>query len=132
MSSVKRITPIIVVERIEPCLPFWKDRLGFVATAEVPHGDALGFVILEKDGLEVMYQSRASVGDDVPAMTPLVAGQTSTLFIEISDVAAVERAMAGIEILIPRRRTFYGSDEFFVRAPCGTVVGFAEMGAVAP
>lgn len=29
------------------------------------------------------------------------------------------------EVVVPRRRTDYGMDEIFVRAPCGTVVGFA-------
>jgi hypothetical protein len=28
-------------------------------------------------------------------------------------------------VLVPRRQTFYGMDEIFVRPPCGTVVGFA-------
>ena len=43
---VKKLTPILTVESIEPCLPFWMDALGFTKTVEVPHGDALGFVIL--------------------------------------------------------------------------------------
>jgi hypothetical protein len=27
--------------------------------------------------------------------------------------------------VVPRRQTFYGMDEIFVQAPCGTVVGIA-------
>ncbi|MEZ4456819.1 MAG: hypothetical protein R2882_09755 [Gemmatimonadales bacterium] len=34
-------------------------------------------------------------------------------------------AMAGADVVVPRRQTFYGMDEIFVRAPCGTLVGFA-------
>ena len=33
--------------------------------------------------------------------------------------------LAGVEPVVPRRQTFYGMDEIFVRAPCGTVVGLA-------
>ncbi len=33
--------------------------------------------------------------------------------------------LEGIEVVVPRRTTFYGADEIFVRAPCGTLVGFA-------
>ena len=57
---VKRITPVLYVKEIEPCIPFWVDRLGFKKTAEVPDGDRLGFVMLEKGGLEIMYQTFSS------------------------------------------------------------------------
>src|SRR6202158_5016441 len=64
--NVKRITPVLFVKEIEPVLPFWVDDLGFTKTIEVPHGDSLGFVALQKGNTEVMYQSYASVGEDMP------------------------------------------------------------------
>ena len=39
---MKKLTPVFVVERIEPCLGFWTDRLDFEKTVEVPEGDGLG------------------------------------------------------------------------------------------
>src|SRR5438876_348213 len=44
MPTMKKLTPVIIVEQIEPCLPSWLDRLGLQKTAEVPEGDKLGFV----------------------------------------------------------------------------------------
>jgi hypothetical protein len=69
---LKRISPVLMVTRIEPCLAFW-EALGFDRTTDVPHGDHLGFVILEKNGLEVMYQTKDSVAGDVPSLaaTPM-------------------------------------------------------------
>ncbi len=52
--TVKRLTPILVVEEIEPSIEFWVDRLGFEKTMEVPEGDKLGFAAFAKDGFEVM------------------------------------------------------------------------------
>jgi len=124
-ASVRRLTPLLVVDRIEPCLPFWVDRLGFTQTVALPEGDALGFVILEKDGVEVMYQSRASVAHDVPALTGM-KGDGVALFIEVGDIEAVERALEGVERVIPRRRTFYGMDEIGVREPGGYAITFAQ------
>jgi hypothetical protein len=123
---MKKLTPILVVEAIEPCLPFWVDALGFTKTVEVPHGDALGFVILERDGYEVMLQSTASMKADVPATLPPPGG--SVLFLEIEDLRAIETAVAEFELLVPRRKTFYGAEEIFVREPGGNVVGFAQFG----
>ena len=124
-ASVRRLTPLLVVDRIEPCLPFWVDRLGFTQTVALPEGDALGFVILEKDGVEVMYQSRASVAHDVPALAGM-KGDGVARFIEVGDNEAVERALEGVERVIPRRRTFYGMDEIGVREPGGYAITFAQ------
>jgi uncharacterized glyoxalase superfamily protein PhnB len=121
---MKKLTPIVVVDRIEPCLPFWTDRLGFELTVTVPHEDQVGFAILVKDGVEIMYQSRASVAADVPSVGEKI-GAGAVWFVEVEDLDAVENALAGVEVLVPRRQTFYGMDEIFVRATCGTVVGFA-------
>jgi len=55
---MKKLTPVIIVDQIEPCLPFWIERLGFIKTAEVPEGDKLGFVILVKGNVEIMYQTK--------------------------------------------------------------------------
>ena len=124
---MKKLTPILVVDAIEPSLPFWVDALGFTKTVEVPHDDALGFVILEKDGYEVMMQTIASMQADVPATVPPAGG--SVLFLEIEDLAAIEASVADYELLVSRRKTFYGAEEIFVREPGGNVVGFAQFGA---
>ena len=127
MPSLKfnKLTPVLVVDAIEPCLPFWTARLGFSKTVEVPEGDRLGFVILAKDGIEVMYQSRDSVWKDIPAMADCPAGGTA-LYLDVADVAAVERAVTGMELVVPRRKTFYGADEIGVREPGGNAVIFGQ------
>ena len=123
---MKRLTPVLYVEEIEPCLPFWVERLAFRQTAEVPEGDRLGFVILERDSVQIMYQTRASVQGDVPALAGTPMGG-AFLFIEVEDLDAVEQALAGIPPVVPRRKTFYGADELIVREPAGNVVTFAQF-----
>lgn len=123
---MKKLTPVLYVEEIEPILAFWVDRLGFATPVAVPEGDRLGFVILRKDQVEVMYQTRASLSKDIPplAETPM---RGSLLFIEVEDLDQVERALAGFEPVVPRRRTFYGADELIVREPAGNTVTFAHF-----
>src|ERR1700693_6367430 len=62
---IKKLTPVLMVDAIEPVLPLW-DALGCTRAAEVPHGDRLGFVILQTDAVEVMYQTFDSVRADEP------------------------------------------------------------------
>jgi uncharacterized glyoxalase superfamily protein PhnB len=123
--TMKKLTPVLIVDEVEPCAAFWTERLGFAQTVEVPHGDRLGFVILAKDGVEIMYQSRASAAEDVTALAD-EPPYHSALFIEVGDLDAVERAMQGADIVSPRRTTFYGMMEVIVRDPAGNVVNFAQ------
>ena len=124
---MNKLTPVLIVEAIEPALAFWEDRFGFKRTIEVPHGSALGFVALQRGEVEVMLQTRASVAADARALDagPGEARGVS-LFIELDDLDPVLRAAEGAEIVVPERRTFYGMREVGVRAPGGVVVIFAQ------
>jgi uncharacterized glyoxalase superfamily protein PhnB len=128
---MKKLTPVVYVEEIEPVLPFWTDRLGFQITAEVPEGDRLGFVILQNGEVEVMYQTRESVLKDLPQLADSPMRGTF-LFLQVDDLDAIERALEGIEQVVPRRTTFYGADEIIVREPAGNVVTFAAFGEETP
>ncbi|HLZ42260.1 MAG TPA: hypothetical protein VKQ11_14930 [Candidatus Sulfotelmatobacter sp.] len=78
--NVKRITPILFVPEVEPCLKFWVERMGFQKTAEVPDGDKLAFAMLQKGSVELMYQSYASADKDVTAISQVVRkGPTSCM-----------------------------------------------------
>jgi hypothetical protein len=129
VMKVQRVTPLLYVEEIEPVLPFW-ERLEFERTAEVNEGDRLGFVLLARDGCELMYQTRASVQNDVPALAESPRN-ASFLFIVVDDLDHVERVLA-TEPVVPRRTTFYGADEIVVRDPAGNVVTFAQFGDATP
>ena len=123
---MQRLTPVMMVDAIEPVLSFWVDKLGFQKTTEVPYGDHLGFVILERDEVQVMYQTKASVAADVPPLA--TSPQKGTfLFMEVENLNAVEKALAGVTPVVPRRKTFYGSEELIVREPGGNVINFAQF-----
>ncbi|HEX9759471.1 MAG TPA: VOC family protein [Candidatus Acidoferrales bacterium] len=127
---MKRLTPVLVVEAIEPVIPFWVDRLGFQKTIEVPEGDKLGFAAFEKDGIQVMYQTWASVEKDVAAMAKERRGPTF-LFIEIQGFDEIRKRLEGAPTIVTDRKTFYGARETIVRDPSGHVVTFAEFAAAA-
>lgn len=126
--SVKKLTPVLLVDEIEPCVKFW-ERVGFAKTVEVPEGNKLGFVILQKGDVELMYQSYASVQKDVPS-NPLLARKGPTfLYVEVSSLDDTMAAMKGVEVVMPVRDTFYGAKEIGYKDPGGHMVTFAQMGA---
>lgn len=126
--QLKQLTPVMIVDRVEPAIAFWVDRLGFTVRNTVPGEDgSLIFASADRDGIEVMYQTRASVVADAPALASELTGHSITLFITVGDIDEVERAMAGAPVVKPRHDTFYGSTELYVREPGGNAVGFAQF-----
>ncbi|HXH93874.1 MAG TPA: hypothetical protein VNN25_20010 [Thermoanaerobaculia bacterium] len=125
---IKKVTPVLIVDRIEPLLPLW-DALGFARAAEVPHGDVLGFVILTRDGVEVMYQTFASVrGDEANVLDGPRAIGAAAVFIEVDDIEALAALIpSGTDVVVARRKTFYGSTEIVIRDGAGNVITFAQF-----
>jgi catechol 2,3-dioxygenase-like lactoylglutathione lyase family enzyme len=123
--AMQKLTSVLIVEAIEPCLEFWCERLGFTKTVEVPEGERLGFVILEHGPLELMLQSRASVAADNSAIAR--DAFRSALFVEVDDLARMRRAVDGLPLVFDERTTFYGAREICVRDPAGNVVVFAQF-----
>jgi uncharacterized glyoxalase superfamily protein PhnB len=117
------LTPILAVDEIEPCVSFWTERLGFQKTTEVPHEGRLGFVILERDGVEVMYQSKASLSLDLPQLAG--RGERAVLYMQVENIEELETKMAGLEPVVPMRQTFYGAAEIGFADPAGNVVIFS-------
>jgi hypothetical protein len=124
MSNITKVTPVRIVDRIEPCLPFWCDQLGYAKRAEVQHEGALGFALLENEAGEIMLQTRASLAADIDAAARLEPH--TVLFVEVKSLAAARAATPDARILVDERTTFYGMRERVVVDPAGTVVIFAE------
>jgi uncharacterized glyoxalase superfamily protein PhnB len=129
--NVKRITPVLLVNEIEPLLPFWIDRLGFTKTIEVPDGNKLGFVAFQKGTAEVMYQTYSSVEKDAPPAMSIEARKgPAYLYMEVDDLDAVLAATRDRKVVMPVRTAFYGMREFAIQDPGGHFITFAQ--AVAP
>jgi uncharacterized glyoxalase superfamily protein PhnB len=128
-AEVKKITPILFAEELEPSIKFWTEKIGFEKTVEVPEANKIGFVILEKNGLELMYQSFASVEKDNAATGATARKGPAFLYIEVADIDAALAAIKGAEIVMPMRTTFYHSKEFGIKDPVGHYLIFAQQGA---
>jgi hypothetical protein len=81
--TVKKMTPVLLVDEVEPCVRFWKEQLGFEVAIEVPEGDKIGFVSLQKAGVELMYQSYASLEKDSSFSAQGYAKGPAFLYIEV-------------------------------------------------
>ena len=126
--GLKQLTPVLIVDAVEPCVKFWTDRLGFEITNKVPGDDGkLIFASVQKGPVEIMYQTRTSVLSEDPGAARDLTGHSVALFITVDDLDIIEKALAGAPVVKPRHDTFYGSTEIYVREPGGNTVGFAQF-----
>jgi uncharacterized glyoxalase superfamily protein PhnB len=126
--NVKRITPVLFVEEVEPCVKFWVERFGFQKTAEVPDGNKLAFAMLQKGNVELMYQSYASADKEGGAISQLARKGPTFLYVEVDNLDETIAAVKGAEVVMPKRTTFYGSTEIGIKDPEGHFVTFAQFG----
>lgn len=127
--GLHHLTPVLVVDEVEPCLRFWTEMLGFTLENQVPDDNGrLIFASAKAGDVEVMYQTRASVLAERPeAAANELVGRSTVLFITVADLDRIETAVSGAPIVKPRHDTFYGSTELYVKEPGGNVVGFAQF-----
>ncbi len=129
--TIKKITPVLFAETIEPCISFWVERMGFEKIMDVPEGDKLAFAMLQKGPLELMYQSFASAEKDDATIAKLARKGPTFLYVEVDNLDETIAQAKGAPVLMPVRTTFYGATEISVQDPAGHVVTFAQFGAAA-
>lgn len=127
-KMVNKSTPVLHVKSVEPSLKFWTERFGFHKTIEVPEGDHIGFVALENDAVEVMYQTYSGMqADPSNPLAKVVDQGPSFLFMEVADINAVAAALKGAEVVQPIHESSYGAKEIVVKEPGGHFVIFSQL-----
>src|ERR1700722_10412817 len=94
--ATKSLTPILVVDQIEICIPFWT-RLGFEETVSVPEGGWLGFVMLRNGPVEVMYQSRTSLAKDIAILSEFPC--SAVMYLRVTDLDEVIQKLGDAEVV---------------------------------
>lgn len=132
--TILGVTPVLLVERIEPVIDLWERQLGLARVAAVEHEGRLGFVMYAGEGWSLMYQTWASALADIGAESDAarqaldaMRGDRQCVFVKVSDVAAVEAQLAGLPLLMPRRTTFYGATEIAIQDSTGHLITFAQF-----
>ena len=125
-TQFRRIKSVLLVDRIEPCLDFWVDRLGFAVRLQVQGEDHLEFVALCRDDVEVLYRTRDSLHDDAPGLVGDDHQPWVVLYLEVNDLDALMPRLEGIEVVVPLRETILGTREVFVREPSGRILAISS------
>ena len=124
--KIRSATPVLFVDQVEPTRDFFT-KLGFTVMFDVPEGDRLGFAGLEKDGVQVMVETRGNTREPAALQALSRESRRAAVFIEVDDVAGVIAALAEAKVVVERHTTFYDSDELTYEEPGGNLVTFAQF-----
>jgi uncharacterized glyoxalase superfamily protein PhnB len=127
-ATLRRLTPILSVESIEPVVPFWM-ALGWEPLNPMEVDGRIAFIAFRKDGQEIHYQTVAHIEEQIPGASDMLTGSTALLYLTVDDLDLVINALGSdVPVVIPRRSTPWGADEIYVREPGGHLIGFAKFG----
>ena len=124
--KLRRVTAVLLVDRVEPTRDFFK-RVGFTAIVEIREGDGLGFAILERDGVQLMVETRDNPRESAALRAVTRDSKSAQVFVEVDDLDAVIDSLRGAPVLVERHGTFYGADETTYTEPGGNLVTFAQF-----
>lgn len=110
------VTTNIMVKNVKETIVFYEEVLGFQKVLSVPEDrDVLNFAILVKDKISIMLQEQNNLMEEYPTLKTDDIKSTFTLFITVSDVAALyEELKDKAKLAKELHKTFYGKDEFAV------------------
>jgi len=124
---LKKLTPNLMVEDVARTLAFYKDILRFEVVMTLPEQEPFDFAIVQRDGVELMFQSRSSLSENVPALTGSSIGASQTFYIKVTGIRELYESLRDtVEIVVDFHTTFYGTQEFYFRDVNGYILSFSE------
>ena len=124
---LKKLTPNLMVEDVNQTVAWYKDVLGFEVLATVPDQGQFDWAMMRRDDVQVMFQARSSLTQEIPALAGAPIGGSLTFYVEVSGLTELyEQLKPSVEIVYDMHATFYGAQEFYVKDCNGYILGFSE------
>jgi uncharacterized glyoxalase superfamily protein PhnB len=136
---LKNFCTNMMVDDIHKTVEFYRQVLGFEHVMSVPKdsgevlfqydaGRPLVYALIKCGNIEMAFQERASLMENVPAFkSDATIGGTLTFYFETDDVDGLAaRVKNTCEVVRDLHDTFYGMREIYVRDPNGYILGFAQ------
>src|SRR5262245_61358423 len=130
MLHAQKLTPNLLVSKVEQSLAFYEGILGFTRGMTVPEQSPFVFASVTSGPVEIFVNDHATVAKDTPQFAGKQMGGGNTMYIELEGLEAFHEAIKSrVKIVMPMVTQFYGMREFAIEDPDGYVITFAERAA---
>jgi uncharacterized glyoxalase superfamily protein PhnB len=136
-TMYKKLTTNMMVENMNDTVDFYSNVLGFEFVMGVPEnsqksvmgrqkGQTLGFALMKRGAVEMMFQAKKSMREEIPGFRGMGVGASLTFYIDVDNVTALYKELRDkVTIIRDMQTTFYGKQEFYIRDCNGYVLTFA-------
>jgi uncharacterized glyoxalase superfamily protein PhnB len=123
---MESLSPNIFVKDINETIEFYK-QLGFQSVMNVPEdGSPLIWAMVMKGNVNFMFQTLASLGDDLPAISRKDGGSL-LFYIKLKNILSFfEEIKDKVTVVKGLEKTFYGATEFSILDNNNYLLTFAE------
>jgi lactoylglutathione lyase len=126
---LKALTPNIMVENVSQTMDYYRDLFGFEPIMTVPENAPYDWAMMQNGSVTIMFQSRTSLGNDLPQLKDKPTGGTLNFYIDVEDVKSLyERVRNRVTIVSDLQTTFYGATEFTISDCNDYLLTFAQQG----
>ncbi len=127
MYQIQSLTPNLMVNDVSYTLKFYLNHLGFELVRTVPEQAPFTWAMVRKENVELMFQTRESLIEDLPAFETIRPGASLTLFIKVNGIEGIyEKLKDHVEVVSNLKETSYAMKEFTFRDCNGYIISFAE------
>lgn len=127
--TFNKLTPNMMVEDVNETVAFYRSVLGFDLVMTVPDSGRLDWALVQRNDVEMMFQARRSLAEDLPTFQDRPVGGALTFYLDVEGVEGLyERLRPHVTILQDLHETFYGTREFTIEDCNGFLLTFAEGG----
>ena len=127
MIHFQSLAPNLVVADVNETVNFYTSVLGFTFITSVPQEGTFHWAMVQRDQVTVMFQTRESLQEDMPALQIGSGGSPGTFFIRIEGVEEYASRLRGtVRMVHDLRTTFYGMKEITIQDLNGYYLTFAE------
>ncbi len=128
-----------MIEDVNKTVDFYKDIFGFefvmgVPTdknevlMKLPEDKALIYALMKFGNIEVMFQAKESLSEDIPIFKDFKIGASLTLYFEVNDIGAIyEKLKDKVTVVKELHTTWYGMQEFYIKDCNGYILGFSQQ-----
>jgi uncharacterized glyoxalase superfamily protein PhnB len=132
------LTTNMMVEDVNRTLDFYCEVLGFEFVIGVPKNSqeivtdrpqnkTLGFAIMKSGNVQMMFQERDGLVEEMPDFAGITIGGSLTFYIEVRDAKELYEKVKNKATIVKELQTkFYGKEEFYIRDCNGYMLCFAS------
>ena len=125
----KQLVPELVVQDVENSIRFYSDGLGFQVLAKAPEVGSPTWAELVNNSIHLMLQARKDAVAEIPEISSRTIGGTILLVFRTDSKDTVENTWNSYSgkgnVVLPLRKTEYGTVEFAITDPDGYILLFA-------